>query len=259
MTLQTTVSNFLPRPPKRTKTALASPGKGLSQIFLTNQKGAKLQGPAPWVYTSSDTGSCPPTQDFKIESTGKRSSQCWGPLLGGWTCSPLFVSASPRLWRWLGKRTRPPVSPKLLLGCGGGVLSDSWISHQKLWSVHDVRKPWSVSLPLSNHPKLGELSIQAPHRWGDTQQEQPPPSFGRILLHQSRQVAPGLTCLWKLKLSHRKTLNNPLGLKRWLFQWDLSFFISLGALQLLGIILLSTVTRVSLECCVLSKALNSCL
>ena len=37
------------------------------------------------------------------------------------------------------------------------------------------------------------------------------------------------------------------------------FFISLGALQLLGIILLSTVTRVSLECCVLSKALNSCL
>ena len=108
----------------------------------------------------------------------------------------------------------------------GGVLSDRWISHQKLWSVHDVRKPWSVSLPLSNHPKLGELSIQAPHRWGDTQQEQPPPSFGRILLHQSRQVAPGLTCLWKLKLSHRKTLNNPLGLKRWLFQWDLSFFIS---------------------------------
>ena len=37
------------------------------------------------------------------------------------------------------------------------------------------------------------------------------------------------------------------------------FFISLRALQLLGIILLSTVTRVSLECCVLSKALNSCL
>lgn len=167
MTLQTTVSNFLPPfwfgIPKN-KDSLASPGKGLSQIFLTNQTGAKLQGLERWVYISPDTGSCPPAQDLRIESTGKRSSQCWGALLGSQTCNPLFFSAFPWLWPWLGKRTP---SPKLLLGCGGGILSDRWISHQKLWSAHDVKKPWSVSFPLSSHPKLGELSIQALHKWGD--------------------------------------------------------------------------------------------
>lgn len=148
---------------RRTKTVLRPPGKRLSQIFLTNQMGAKLQGLELGCTSHLILGPVHPLKTSESNRLGREEANV---EVHCWAAKHATLKHLPWLWLWLGKRTPSSISPSYCLGVG----VESFRSldfYQKLWSVHDVRKPWSVSSLYLTTPNLGNFLFRS-HKWGDT-------------------------------------------------------------------------------------------